>query len=209
MDARVAVLASGAGTNLQALIDDPVVGPWIVLVASDRPGAAALARAEGRGIATAVVEATDHDSRLTHDQAMLETLEREAIEFVLLAGYMRILAEQFVGRFEGRILNVHPSLLPAFPGAHPVRDALEWGAKVTGATVHLVDLEVDRGPIVIQEPVQVLPDDDEGTLHRRIQEVEHRIYPLAARLLVEGRLKVEGRRVHTLDEPDHPPEASR
>lgn len=202
MDARVAVLASGTGTNLQALLDDPVVGPWIVLVASDRRDAGALARADRRAIPTVVVDAADHQTRLGHDNAMLEALEREGIEFVLLAGYMRILTEEFIGRFEGRILNVHPSLLPAFPGAHPVRDALEWGAKVTGATVHIVDVEVDRGPIVLQRPVQVHPDDDEDSLHRRIQDVEHRIYPRAARLLVEGRLKMEGRRVHILDGPD-------
>jgi phosphoribosylglycinamide formyltransferase 1 len=209
MDARVAVLASGAGTNLQALLDDPVVGPCIVLVASDRRDAAALARAERRGIATVVVKPGEYDTRLAHDSAMLDVLDREAIEFVLLAGYMRILTAEFIRRFEARILNVHPSLLPAFPGAHPVRDALEWGAKVTGATVHLVDVEVDRGPIVVQESVPVLPGDDEATLHQRIQEIEHRIYPLAARLLVEGRLKVEGRRVHILDEPAAIQRASR
>jgi phosphoribosylglycinamide formyltransferase 1 len=209
MQARVAVLASGSGTNLQALLDDPVVGPWIVQVVSDRPAAGALARAERLGIATKVIEPSGYYTRLAHDAAMLEAMERHSVEFVLLAGYMRILTAEFISRFEDRIMNVHPSLLPAFPGAHPVRDALHWGAKVTGATVHLVDAEVDHGPIVLQEPVTVLPDDDEVTLHARIQAVEHRIYPLAARLLVEGRLKIESRRVTVLDQPAGVGEASR
>ena len=121
---------------------------------------------------------------------------------MLLAGYMRILGPATVGRFPDAILNVHPSLLPAFPGAHAVQDALDWGVKVTGATVHFVDEEVDHGPIVVQEPVLVLPDDDEHALHLRIQAVEHRLFPHAARLLAEGRLKVEGRRVHVLPEAE-------
>ena len=119
---------------------------------------------------------------------------------------MRILGPQVVRSFRERILNVHPSLLPAFPGARAVRDALEWGAKVTGATVHLVDEQVDNGPIVLQEPVIIFPGDDEWTLHQRIQEVEHRLFPLAARLLAEGRLKVEGRRVDILNEPEAGPD---
>src|SRR5262249_30639923 len=122
-------------------------------------------------------------------------LEEEGIEIVLLAGYMRILGPSVVRAFAGRILNVHPALLPAFPGAHAVRDALAWGAQVTGATVHLVDERVDHGAIVLQEAVPVLDADDERTLHARIQEVEHRLFPLAARLLAEGRLEVDGRQV--------------
>ncbi|HXF57539.1 MAG TPA: phosphoribosylglycinamide formyltransferase [Actinomycetota bacterium] len=198
MDARIAVLASGAGTNLQALLDDPAVGPGVVLVVSDRPGAGALQRARTRGVKTVVLEPSHYGSREEFDHALTVLLEEEAIEFVLLAGYMRILGPEVVSHFRDRILNVHPSLLPAFPGAHAVRDALEWGVKVSGATVHLVDEQVDHGPIVLQEAVPVLPGDDEATLHARIQEVEHRLFPLAARLLVEGRLKVEGRRVHVL-----------
>jgi phosphoribosylglycinamide formyltransferase-1 len=124
----------------------------------------------------------------------------ETIEYVALAGFMRILSAEFVRAYEGRILNVHPALLPSFPGAHAVRDALEWGVKVTGATVHLVDEEVDHGAIVLQEAVPVLPGDGEASLHARIQEVEHRLFPRALRLLVEGKLKLEGRIVHLLDE---------
>ena len=201
MDARIAVLASGAGSNLQALLDDPHVGPWIVLVVSDRPDAGALGRARLRGIKAVALEPSHYGSREAHDRGVAALLEEEAIEFVLLAGYMRILGPGVVAAFRDRILNVHPSLLPAFPGAHAPRDALAWGAKLSGATVHLVDEEVDHGPIVLQEAVPVLPEDDEATLHARIQAVEYRLYPRAARLLVEGLLKVEGRLVHILDEP--------
>jgi phosphoribosylglycinamide formyltransferase-1 len=200
MDARIAVLASGAGSNLQALVDDPHVGPSIVLVVSDRPAAVALARARGRGVRAVALEPAHYASREAFDAALEALLEDEAIEFVLLAGYMRILGPRVVGAFRDRILNVHPSLLPAFPGVRAVRDALDWGSRVTGATVHLVDEEVDHGPVVLQEPVRVLPEDDERSLHERIKEVEHRLFPLAARYLAEGRLKIEDRRVHILEE---------
>jgi phosphoribosylglycinamide formyltransferase-1 len=199
VDARIAVLASGSGTNLQALLEDPRVAASVVLVVSDNPQAAALERARARGIKAVVLESTRYASRAEFDHALTLLLDDEAIEFVLLAGYMRILGAEVVRAFRDRILNVHPSLLPAFPGAHAVRDALASGVRVTGATVHLVDEEVDHGPIVMQEPVVILPDDEELTLHRRIQSVEHRLFPNAARLLAEGRLKVEGRLVHVLD----------
>ncbi|HWC31771.1 MAG TPA: phosphoribosylglycinamide formyltransferase, partial [Actinomycetota bacterium] len=128
------------------------------------------------------------------DVALLELLRDRGIEVVCLAGYMRILRPAFVRAMRPRILNVHPSLLPSFPGAHAVRDALAWGVKVTGATVHLVDEEVDHGPVIAQEAVPVLDDDDEETLHARIRAVEHRIYPEAVRLVLDGRLALEGRR---------------
>ncbi len=201
MDARTAVLASGTGTNLQALMDDPGVGPSIVMVLSDKPAASALDRARSAGIHTIVLEPRSYESREAHDRALLAILEEADVDVVLFAGYMRILTPVVVKAFEGRWLNVHPSLLPAFPGAHSVRDALDWGAKVTGVTIHFVDAEVDHGPIVFQEAVEVRPDDDEPTLLARLHEVEHRLYPRAARLLIEGRLKVEGRRVHVLEEP--------
>jgi phosphoribosylglycinamide formyltransferase-1 len=200
VDARIAVLASGAGTNLQALLDHPRVGPAIVLVATDRPGAGAVQRARAGGVKAVELDPSHDGSREAFDRSLVVLLEEEAIEFVLLAGYMRILGPEVVRAFRDRILNVHPALLPAFPGAHAVRDALDWGVKVTGATVHLVDEEVDHGPVVLQEAVPILPDDDEGSLHARIQVVEHRIYPEAARMLAERRLKVEGRRVHLLDD---------
>jgi phosphoribosylglycinamide formyltransferase 1 len=197
VDARVAVLASGAGTNLQALLDDPVVGPAVVLVASDRAGAGALTRARSAGIGAVHIDPSAHDSRDAHDRTLVDLLRAEGIDGVCLAGYMRILGPAVVREFRNRILNVHPSLLPAFPGAHAVRDALAWGVRVTGCTVHLVDEEVDHGPIVAQEAVPVLDGDDEASLHARIQEAEHRLYPQAAGALVEGRLRVDGRRVRT------------
>jgi phosphoribosylglycinamide formyltransferase-1 len=199
MDARIAVLASGSGTNLQALLADPHVGPSIVLVLSDRLDAGALERARAHHVKAVTIAPDHYGTRAAHDHAVLEVLRDEAVEFVLLAGYMRILGGEVVRAFPNRILNVHPSLLPAFPGGHAPRDALDWGAKVTGCTVHLVDEEVDHGPIVLQEAVPVLAGDDDATLHARIQAVEHRLYPKAARLLAEGRLKVEGRRVHVLE----------
>jgi len=196
----VAVLASGAGTNLQALLNDPMVRPWIVLVVSDRADAGALDRARSLGVRAEFLDPDSHLDRAAYGRALLGLLEPEGIEAVALAGFMRILSPGVVRAFEGRILNVHPSLLPAFPGAHAVGEALAWGARVSGVTIHLVDEEVDHGPIVLQEAVPVLPGDDEGTLHARIQEVEHRLYPRAVRLLVERRLKVEGRIVHVLPE---------
>ncbi|HEV2906989.1 MAG TPA: phosphoribosylglycinamide formyltransferase [Actinomycetota bacterium] len=194
MNARVAVLASGAGTNLQALLDDPIVGPRVVLVLSDRAGAGALERAASRGVPAVHLDPSGRSSS-EYDLGTLEKLRHDEVDIVCLAGFMRILTPPVVRAFEGRMLNVHPSLLPAFPGAHAVRDALAWGAKVTGVTVHLVDEEVDHGPIVLQEPVPILEDDDEARLHARIQEVEHSLYPQAVRLLLEERLFIEGRRV--------------
>jgi phosphoribosylglycinamide formyltransferase-1 len=196
----VAVLASGSGTNLQALLAEPVVGPRIGLIVSDRADAGALQRAASLGVAAVHLDPHEHASRQDHDAALVALLRDRGAEVVCLAGYMRILTPQVVRAFWGRMLNVHPSLLPAFPGAHAVRDALAWGVKMTGATVHFVDDEVDHGPIVLQEAVPVLDGDDEASLHARIQQAEYRIYPAAVRSLLEGRLRLEGRRV-VLDQP--------
>ena len=193
------MLASGKGSNLQALLDDPAVRPSIALVVSDREASGALLRAEDAGVATIFLDPKAYETRDAYDRALLDILTVENIEHVVLAGFMRILSAQLVRAYEGRLLNVHPALLPAFPGPHAVRDALEWGAKVTGVTVHFVDEEVDHGPIVLQEAVAVEPGDDLDSLHARIQEVEHRLYPLALRLLIEGKLSVEGRLVHVLE----------
>jgi phosphoribosylglycinamide formyltransferase-1 len=203
----LAILASGSGTNLQSLLDHPSVGPRVVLVVSDRAEAKALARARDRGVEAVHLDPASFPSRQEHDRALVELLRSRGVELVCLAGYMRILSPVAVQAFEGRILNVHPSLLPAFPGAHAVRDALAWGAKVTGCTVHVVDEEVDHGPIVAQEAVTVLGDDDEATLHARIQEVEHRLYPAAVALVLEGRLRSEGRRLRVTVSPREPRDA--
>jgi len=195
------VLASGQGTNLQALMDDQVAGPWVVLVVSDRTDAFALERARTRNVKAVILDPAAHADRAAYDHALRALLESERIDCVALAGFMRIVGPEVVEAFRGRILNVHPALLPSFPGAHAVADALEWGVKVTGVTVHLVDEEVDHGPIVAQEPVAVRTDDDWDSLESRIHRAEHRLLPAAVRALVEGRVKVEGRMVHVLGEP--------
>jgi phosphoribosylglycinamide formyltransferase-1 len=198
--ARVAVLASGGGTNLQALLDDPEVGPSLVLALSDRADAGALERARGRSIEAMHVDPARFRDRVAFDAAVLEILREREIDLVALAGFMRILGPEVVGAFRGRMLNVHPALLPAFPGTQAVADALAWGVKVTGVTVHFVDEQVDHGPVVFQEAIEVLPDDDWHALEARVHEVEHRLFPAAVKALADGRLVVEGRNVRVLQE---------
>ena len=164
--------------------------PHIVLVVSDRPESKALARAESAGIEQQTVEWGDYESRNDFSGALADVVESSGAKGVVLAGFMRILSPSFVDRFPDRILNIHPSLLPSFPGAHPVELALEHGVKVTGVTVHLVDELVDHGPIVAQRPVEVLEDDTPETLHERIQVVEHQLYPEVVAAFVEERLGV-------------------
>lgn len=196
--ARVAVLASGGGTNLQALLDHPDVGPSVVLALSDRSDARALERARDRSVEAVHVDPAAFADRVAYDRAVLRNLRERDVGIVALAGFMRILGPELVAAFRGRILNVHPALLPAFPGARAVADALDWGVKVTGVTVHLVDEEVDHGPVVFQEAIEVLPDDDWDALEARVHEVEHRLLPAAVKALAEGRLVVEGRIVRML-----------
>lgn len=200
MEARIAVLASGEGTNLQALLDDPVVGPWVVLVVSDREDAHALERARARDVEAVFLDPKMHPDRAAFDRALLDLLRERSIEVVALAGFMRLVGPELVRAFEGRMLNVHPALLPAFPGTTSVADALEWGVKVTGVTVHFVDEQVDHGPIVSQEAIPVLPDDDWDALEARVHQVEHRLFPAALRALVEGRIRIDGRIVRVLEE---------
>lgn len=200
---RVGVLASGRGSNFQAMVAAAAEGripAEIVLLLSDRGEAGALEIARAHGIAADVVEPREHPGREAHDKALIERLESRQVGLVCLAGYMRILGTAFVEHFRGRLLNVHPSLLPAFPGLHAQRQALEHGVTVAGATVHFVDEGTDTGPIVLQAAVPVLPDDTEATLSARILAEEHRIYPDAIRLFAEGRLHIEGRRVRILGE---------
>jgi phosphoribosylglycinamide formyltransferase-1 len=194
---RVGVLASGRGSNLQALVDAQKrgeLGGEIVVVLSNVEDAQVLERARRAGI-PAVFRDHRGRKREEYDAEVASILRAHGVEVVCLAGYMRLLSAAFVRAFEGRILNVHPALLPAFPGLHAQRQALEHGAKVSGATVHLVDAGLDSGPIVLQEAVRVLSTDTEETLAARILEAEHRIYPRAVRALLEGRCRVEGRRV--------------
>jgi phosphoribosylglycinamide formyltransferase-1 len=175
----IGVLASGEGTNLQALLD---AGEPVAAVASNVAGARALDRAGAAGAATAVFDLADYAGREARDAAMAAWLVAEGCEVVVLAGYMHLLTPAFLDVFPERVLNVHPSLLPAFPGLHAVEAALAAGVRETGATVHLVDEGVDSGRILLQEPVPVLPGDTPQTLHARIKEVEHRLLPAGLRL---------------------------
>lgn len=194
---RLAVLVSGSGTNLQALLDaidaDPDFGGEVVVVGSDQPDAGGLARAEAAGIATVSTALADHPDRPTWERALTDLLLAHDPDVVVLAGFMRILTGAFLGHWPGRVVNTHPSILPAFRGAHAVREALAWGVKVTGCTVHLVDEEVDHGPIVAQRPVEVREDDDEASLHERIKAVEHELLPACVKLLCHGRVTLDGR----------------
>lgn len=195
MEARIAVLVSGAGTNLQALLDDPAIRPHIALALSDRPGVRSLDRARDAGVESAVIEPEGFPDRSDFDLAVLGLLEDRRIDTLVSAGYMRLLGKSVLDVYEGRWLNVHPALLPSFPGMHGVRDALAYGVKVTGVTVFLVDEGIDTGPIVAQEVVDVRSDDDWDSLERRIHAAEHRQLPAAVRALIEGRLRVDGRHV--------------
>jgi phosphoribosylglycinamide formyltransferase-1 len=193
---RIAVLISGRGTNLQALLDASArqeLGGQVVLVISNRAEAAGLLRAQAAGVPTAVCPSRGR-SREEHEADLRRVLDPLRVDILCLAGYMRLLSPEFVRGFGAPILNVHPSLLPAFPGLDAQRAALEHGMRVSGATVHLVDEGLDSGPIVAQEAVPVEDDDDENTLTARILQSEHRIYPTAVRRVLSGTCRVVGRR---------------
>lgn len=203
----VAVFASGSGTNLQALLDacsDPTFPAEIVVVFSDRPKAYALTRAEEAGVPTLVVPRKGHGSREEHEDAILKALEAYGPQWVCLAGYMRLLSTPILASYPQRILNIHPALLPAFPGLHGQGQAFDHGVRIAGATVHLVDGGTDTGPIICQGAVPVLAEDDADSLQQRILKMEHRLYPRALRWAVEGRLHVEGRKVRLSPTPSDP-----
>jgi phosphoribosylglycinamide formyltransferase-1 len=194
----VGVLASGRGSNLQSILDacaTPGFPARVVVVVSDRERALALERARAAGVEALWVNPKDFEDREAFDRALIAELHARGVGLVCHAGFMRILSPAYVRAFAGRALNVHPSLLPAFPGLHAQRQALAHGVRVAGATVHFVDEGVDTGPIVLQAAVPVEPGDTEETLAARILGQEHRIYPEAIRLFAEGRLKIEGRKV--------------
>lgn len=192
---RVGVLLSGSGTNLQAILDGADATYEVVVAVSDRADAFGLERAREAGVPAVHVDPKAYDGREAFNEALADVIREHGVDLVCLAGFMRILAPNFVKAFEGRMLNIHPALLPAFPGGHAVRDAIEWGAQVTGCTVHFVDEEVDHGPILLQEAVPIRSGDDEEKLHERIKEIEHRLYPEAIRLVASGHVRIEGRRV--------------
>jgi phosphoribosylglycinamide formyltransferase-1 len=191
------VFCSGQGTNLQAILNAARSGRLrarVALIVSDRADAMALRRARRAGVRACFVNPKQYPTRGRYEAALIRLLRQHRVQLVCLAGFMRILSPVFVRRFRHRILNVHPALLPAFPGAHAVRDALAWGAKVTGVTVHLVDEEVDHGPILLQEAVAIRRGDTEARLLARIHRVEHRLYPKAIGLVLAGRLRISGRK---------------
>jgi phosphoribosylglycinamide formyltransferase-1 len=191
---RIVILISGRGSNMRSIVEACAAERWparVVAVISNRLGAGGLAFAAEHGIATQVVDHKAFATREAFDAALAQAIDAHTADLVVLAGFMRILGAGFVRRYEGRLLNIHPSLLPAFPGLHTHQRAIDAGCKLAGATVHFVTSELDHGPIVIQAAVPVLPDDDEDALSARVLEREHVIYPLAVRWCVTGALRVE------------------
>jgi len=201
---RIGVLASGRGSNLQAIIDAIEAGELdcrLAVVVSDRADAQALERGRKHGTDVVFMDPKGYAKREAFDQAVLGVLAEHRVELVCLAGYMRVLSPTFVRALPGQIMNIHPALLPSFPGLHAQRQALQSGVKVSGATVHFVDEGVDTGPIICQVAVPVREDDTEETLAARILEQEHQLYPRAIRLYAEGRLSIIGRRVLVREDP--------
>ncbi len=196
------VLCSGRGTDLQSIIDAIAEGKLdaeISVVLTDKPDVMALKRAEKAGIRNVCVNRKEYGDRESFERGLVSELKASGVTLVVLAGFMRILSPYFVHEYSGRIMNIHPALLPSFGGAHAHRDVLAYGVKVSGCTVHFVDEGMDSGPIILQAAVPVLDDDTEETLGARVLEQEHIIYPKAIQLYVEGRLKVEGRHVRIVD----------
>jgi phosphoribosylglycinamide formyltransferase-1 len=194
----IGVLISGGGTNLQSIIDAieaQKLDAKIEIVLSNKANAFGLERARKRGIATEVLDHKAFASREAYDRAVVDLLRARGVELVVLAGFMRLLSPVFVKAYSNRIMNIHPALLPAFPGLHVAKKAVEHGVRFAGCTVHFVNEECDEGPVIIQAVVPVFPDDTEATLAARILKQEHRIYPRAIQLYAEGRLTVVGRKV--------------
>ena len=192
---KIVILISGRGSNMEAIVRARIPGADIVAVIANRPDATGLAFAVDHGIVTQVVDHKAYPSREAFDAALADAIDAHRPDLVVLAGFMRVLTDAFVTRYAGRLLNIHPSLLPSFPGLHTHRKALEAGVRVHGATVHFVTPTLDCGPVVIQAAVPVLPGDDEAALARRVLEQEHRIYPQAVRWFVDGRLTLTDGRV--------------
>lgn len=191
--ARVAVFASGSGSNFQALADaisaDPSFGAEIVLLVCDKPSAYVIERAKAAGVKTAVFTPKSYESREAYEAEVVKALQAEGVEWIALAGYMRLVTSVLLDAYGGRIVNIHPALLPAFPGLHSAKQALDYGVRITGVTVHLVDAGMDTGPILAQRAVEVMTDDTVETLEQRIHAVEHELYPSTLRAVISGELK--------------------
>lgn len=195
---RIAVLASGGGTNLQSIIDQQQAGTLdvdIALIISNNPDAGALRRAEQAGIDNICINHRSYATRTQFDQALVAALKQAKVDLVVLAGFMRIISDVMLTAFPARIINIHPALLPAFPGLQVQQQALDYGVRFSGCTVHFIDGGVDTGPIILQAVVPVLADDTAETLAARILELEHKIYPLAIDMIARGRVRIEGRKV--------------
>ncbi|MDD5356036.1 MAG: phosphoribosylglycinamide formyltransferase [Candidatus Omnitrophica bacterium] len=196
---NIAVFCSGNGTNLQAIINAvksrKLKSVKIALVVSDNPGAYALARAKKAGIKTLVVERSQFAAKSDFEKQIIGSLKKENVRLVVLAGFMRIIGEDILREYKGKILNIHPALLPSFKGAHGIKDAFDYGVKATGVTVHLVDDKMDHGPIILQEAIPVKGNDTLESLESRIHKVEHKLYYKAIDLLVKGRIKIRGRKI--------------
>ncbi|AZN39523.1 phosphoribosylglycinamide formyltransferase [Paenibacillus albus] len=195
---RIAVFASGNGGNFQALAEavrEETFPAEIALLVCDKPAAKVVQRAESLGIQTYLFDPKSYASREACEEEIVGLLQREGIDLIVLAGYMRIITDVLVKPYYGRIINVHPALLPAFPGVRGIRQALEYGVKLTGVTVHFVDGGMDTGPVIMQQAVEIRDDDTEETLGERIHAVEHELLPLAVRRIAEGRVVLDGRKV--------------
>lgn len=199
MPLKIAILASGSGTNAQAMLHKAAAGVLDVdirLIVSNRPGAGVLERARKAGVPCVVLDHTEYPSREAHEAAVVEALKASGADYIVLAGYMRLLTPVFLEPFGGRVLNLHPALLPSFPGAHGGADALAYGVKLTGCSVHFVEEEMDAGPLIIQAAVPVIAGEPLDALMARIHQMEHRIYPQALQWLAQGRIRREGRQVY-------------
>jgi phosphoribosylglycinamide formyltransferase-1 len=204
MSLRIAILASGNGSNAQRLFDLSRCGALDAepaLLICNRPGARVLERAALAGVPSVLLDHDREPDRERYDNALIDALLKAEADLIVMAGYMRLVTPRFLRSFPERVINVHPALLPAFPGLRGAKDALEYGARISGCTVHFVDEQPDHGPIIIQAAVPVETDDDARTLQERIHEMEHRIYPQAVQWFAEGRVRLNGRRVRILPNP--------
>ncbi len=199
---RIAVLASGRGTNLEAIleaVESRHIAGEVAVAISDQEKALALQRAENRGVKALFMNPKDYGGREQYDRAIVEQLKEDQVDLVVLAGFMRLLTAYFIQAYPLAIMNIHPSLLPAFPGLDGVEQALNYGVKITGCTVHFVDEGLDTGPVILQEAVPIIQEDTVETLHQRIHASEHRLYPTAIDLFCKEKLKAEGRRCMIID----------
>ena len=198
---NIAIFCSGNGSNFQAIVDAKKSGLFdanIALMVCDNKKAYAIERATSEEIKTLVLDIKDFDSKVSYEAEIIKALEKHNIDLICLAGYMRLLLPSFINKYKNRILNIHPALLPSFKGMHAIKDALSYGVKQTGVTVHFVNEDMDTGPIILQEPIIIEDSDTEKRLTAKIHELEHRLYPRCIKLFLEGKVKIEGRTVRIL-----------